>query len=331
MSTTPARSARPSSTISPAPISPAKLRANRRNARKSTGPRTAAGRAVACRNATTHGLFCASLLLPGEDAQDFHTLRESLLRALKPQDAMELALVDRLVCDQWRLNRVQRAEAALYAGRDLHVREQMEKEVQTLERNFQFQDVTSAVRAGLHTVKEFTRYRELQDRLSAEPSPAVALASAMLTDDQAFERLARYEQRLQYSVHRCLRDLHTLRAKAEQYRDLPESPFLSREELGELAEPADAVPAEGAESAPEETADPVAEGTPAPGSSAAATASVQNEPTAAPPAASPARASRCDGATGGQRTPAMPSPTRIDGQQTPSPADVRMARDPSTL
>lgn len=36
--------------------SPAKIRANRRNARKSTGPRTRAGKAVVARNARTHGL-----------------------------------------------------------------------------------------------------------------------------------------------------------------------------------------------------------------------------------------------------------------------------------
>ncbi|HEU5274963.1 MAG TPA: hypothetical protein VFU97_14975 [Xanthobacteraceae bacterium] len=36
--------------------SPAKLRANRRNAAKSTGPKTAAGRAKAARNARRHGL-----------------------------------------------------------------------------------------------------------------------------------------------------------------------------------------------------------------------------------------------------------------------------------
>jgi hypothetical protein len=36
--------------------SPAKIRANRRNARKSTGPRTVAGKAVVARNARTHGL-----------------------------------------------------------------------------------------------------------------------------------------------------------------------------------------------------------------------------------------------------------------------------------
>ncbi len=36
--------------------SPAKIRANRRNALKSTGPRTPAGKSVVARNARTHGL-----------------------------------------------------------------------------------------------------------------------------------------------------------------------------------------------------------------------------------------------------------------------------------
>jgi hypothetical protein len=37
--------------------SQAKIDANRRNARRSTGPRSAAGKARACRNALRHGLF----------------------------------------------------------------------------------------------------------------------------------------------------------------------------------------------------------------------------------------------------------------------------------
>ena len=218
------------SPVSPAPVSPKKLRANRRNARKSTGPRTAEGKAVACRNATTHGLFCRDLVLPGEEADRFHFLRESILRALKPQDAMELALVDRLVCDQWRLNRLQRAEMALYAHRDEQLRDHRRKELEKLQRDFRFEDATSACQVASHLVKDFARYRELREQLEADPAPAAQLAAAMLTDDPAFERLSRYEQRLQHGVHRCLRDLHALRAKAKLYADLPESPFLAREE-----------------------------------------------------------------------------------------------------
>jgi len=44
--------------------SPAKIRANRRNARKSTGPRTRAGKAVVARNALQHGLAVPVLCDP---------------------------------------------------------------------------------------------------------------------------------------------------------------------------------------------------------------------------------------------------------------------------
>ena len=44
--------------------SPAKIRANRRNAHKSTGPRTRAGKTVVARNARTHGLNVPAFLDP---------------------------------------------------------------------------------------------------------------------------------------------------------------------------------------------------------------------------------------------------------------------------
>ena len=45
--------------------SPAKIRANRRNALKSTGPRTRAGKAIVARNARTHGLNIPAFCDPG--------------------------------------------------------------------------------------------------------------------------------------------------------------------------------------------------------------------------------------------------------------------------
>ena len=283
--------------VSPAPLSPRKLRANRRNARKSTGPRTAEGKKVSSRNATTHALFCRDLVLPGEDEQDFHLLRESILRALKPQDAMELALVDRLVCDQWRLKRLQRAEMALYDHRDQQLREHRRRELEKLQRDFRFTDATSACRVASHVRAEFARYEELRQQLEAEPAPAAQLAAALLSGDAAFERLGRYEQRLQHGVHRCLRDLHALRAKSEQYRELPESPFSAREEEV-VVEDAGADEREGQEAAgeqaprhkagqeevgAEQTRRDVATGS----AVGCASANVQNEPTAAASAASP--------------------------------------------
>src|SRR5690349_7283817 len=92
-------------------VSPKKRRANRRNARKSTGPRTAAGKRRSAMNSTTHGIFCSRLLLAGEDRVDLFTIREGYLQKLAPQDIYELSLVHQIFSAQWRLMRAQRAEA----------------------------------------------------------------------------------------------------------------------------------------------------------------------------------------------------------------------------
>src|SRR5690242_14366528 len=92
-------------------VSPRKRRANRRNAKKSTGPRSAAGKKRSALNSTTHGIFCSRLVLAGEDEADLVVIREGYLQKLSPQDVVELALVDQIVNAQWRAMRAQRAEA----------------------------------------------------------------------------------------------------------------------------------------------------------------------------------------------------------------------------
>ena len=48
--------------------SPAQLAANRRNAQKSTGPRTAEGKKRASLNALKHGMTAKTVVLPHESA-----------------------------------------------------------------------------------------------------------------------------------------------------------------------------------------------------------------------------------------------------------------------
>ncbi|MEA2733944.1 MAG: hypothetical protein QOE14_395, partial [Humisphaera sp.] len=96
------------------PVSQRKRRANRRNAKKSTGPRTAEGKRRAARNSISHGIFCFDLLLDGEDEEKLAFIRDGFLDALRPQDLLELALVDRIVAAQWRINRCQASERLTY-------------------------------------------------------------------------------------------------------------------------------------------------------------------------------------------------------------------------
>jgi hypothetical protein len=93
--------------------SEAQLAANRRNARKSTGPRTEAGRAVVSGNALRHGLTAEHLVLFDEAPEDLARFRDELRAALDPADGVEEELVERIVVCSWRLRRAARIDAGL--------------------------------------------------------------------------------------------------------------------------------------------------------------------------------------------------------------------------
>src|SRR5258707_6901139 len=87
---------------------------NRRNAKKSTGPKTAAGLAVASRNALRHGLTAKQLVIRyEEEAADFVSFHDELRATLAPANAVEEQLAERIVLCSWRLRRVCRAEAGI--------------------------------------------------------------------------------------------------------------------------------------------------------------------------------------------------------------------------
>jgi hypothetical protein len=90
------------------------IRANRRNARKSTGPKTPHGKAAVSLNALKHGLLSGQILLPNEDEASLMQLSEHLHSQLLPVGELESILVDRIVAATWRLRRVLAVEAGVY-------------------------------------------------------------------------------------------------------------------------------------------------------------------------------------------------------------------------
>ena len=87
--------------------------ANRRNARKSTGPQTAEGKAVVARNAVRHGLLAQHIVLaedPNEDPADFNQLLDQLMDQYNPTRPLARLLVERLAAEFWRLRRAFRFE-----------------------------------------------------------------------------------------------------------------------------------------------------------------------------------------------------------------------------
>ena len=99
---------------SPKPASPRQIEANRRNAAKSTGPRSDEGKAAVRLNAVRHGLLSPQMLLPGEDEAALAELAGRLWEGLRPEGAVEELLVGRITAAAWRLRRLLEVEAQIF-------------------------------------------------------------------------------------------------------------------------------------------------------------------------------------------------------------------------
>ena len=90
------------------------VEANRQNAKKSTGPRTPAGKAVVALNGMKHGLLSRESLVKGESEADLTAFGKRLRIQLAPVGELELLLVDRVVSTAWRLRRLVAVETRLF-------------------------------------------------------------------------------------------------------------------------------------------------------------------------------------------------------------------------
>lgn len=89
------------------------IEANRRNAKKSTGPKTEEGKAKSSMNALKHGLTSQRVWLNEEEKKDFQGFRLGLLDELEPWGSLETQIVCRIAAQMWRLARVPGIEAEL--------------------------------------------------------------------------------------------------------------------------------------------------------------------------------------------------------------------------
>ncbi|MGH9433647.1 MAG: hypothetical protein ACRD3T_19125 [Terriglobia bacterium] len=165
----------------PAPVSsPQRIAANRRNARKSSGPRTAAGKVRASRNRLKHGRYAgkdspslrtiyASIVELGEDPEEFTRLHQDLLDSYRPATRAAALLVDDLAARRWERQRLERGQAALLARR-----------VQQLE------------------IARQRRSLEISQKITAELHPAALSVGVIWEEDSAakFQRLLEWLDRL---------------------------------------------------------------------------------------------------------------------------------------
>lgn len=91
------------------------IEANRRNAQKSTGPRTEEGKHHSRLNAFTHGLTGQLDIMTGEDKEAHDAFIAGIVLSLKPADALENQFAHSIAESYWRMNRVAVIENALLA------------------------------------------------------------------------------------------------------------------------------------------------------------------------------------------------------------------------
>jgi len=94
----------------------AQILANRQNSLHSTGPKTDAGKLASSANAKTHGLNAVDPVLPNEDRNQFNELLNQHTSDFSPTTAHEEFLISQMAAAQWKLNRLDRIEVAMFTA-----------------------------------------------------------------------------------------------------------------------------------------------------------------------------------------------------------------------
>src|SRR4051794_20584295 len=97
------------------------IEANRRNARRSTGPVTEEGKLRSRRNAVRHGLTAETVIRALEDADDYRAFEAAIIADYDAQSAVERELVLRLASLLWRIRRATSMETGLFEIQAKHL------------------------------------------------------------------------------------------------------------------------------------------------------------------------------------------------------------------
>ena len=100
------------------------IKANRNNALKSTGPKSAVGKTISSRNSIQHGFYATTVLLPDDDRDEFLRMGRSLAFAYAPSGVLELEQVRTIIETRWQLRRANLADTELFQMYRFYEREQ---------------------------------------------------------------------------------------------------------------------------------------------------------------------------------------------------------------
>jgi hypothetical protein len=180
------------------------IEANRRNARKSTGPMTQEGKQRSRCNAVRHGLTAETVIGALEDAEDYKAFEEAITTDYDAQSAVERELVLRLASLLWRLRRATTMETGLFEIQANHLKE--------------FRQARQALPAsgdGIYKVPEL-------NPIGLVPNATVELTRCFLRlanlPNFALDRLSRYEATLWRQARQTLLALDALDRRKPQER-----------------------------------------------------------------------------------------------------------------
>jgi len=202
---------------------PRQIEANRSNALKSTGPRSAEGKAVVAQNAVRHGIFCGPMLVEGDDPAELNELVDGFMHDIAPRNLSERALAERIIGAHWRLRRLMRAEQHLHEELADDHREYLGERGE-----YPGEEADKAACEKIKNERKRTAAEDRIDQRRAEwaseqlCAPGLTLALDLKQEKSAIERYSRYEKRLEGTIHRAWRELRLLRKDAEQ---APPSPL----------------------------------------------------------------------------------------------------------
>jgi hypothetical protein len=167
------------------------IEANRRNALKSTGPTTSAGKDRSRRNALRHGLSAETVVTPIEDMEDYLAFEATIIADHDAQTAVERELVLRLASLLWRLRRATSIETGLLQA----------QAVVLGDHEMSFEHHESASKAAI-----------LSQRFSHQDITE-CFAFIANANSPVFERVRRYETTLWHQLRQILFTLKLLKWK----------------------------------------------------------------------------------------------------------------------
>jgi hypothetical protein len=140
-------------------------------------------------NAVKHGLTAKTLVIAGEDPEEFERLLEQFIASYQPIDAIKMELVGKLTIAAWKLRRASRIEADLFK-----VATKVEEE-----KTQAYEEASDKIRKSDYT-SVMVDYESLMNSDRFDPF-------------MPFDQLGRYEANAERSFYRALQALEHLREK----------------------------------------------------------------------------------------------------------------------